>query len=173
MITKRRPLRIVSASGLARAGGGRAERGEVAGRARRAQARQHGRLLRLGRRGLAREPQRARRLPRREHQREHRAYRAERRARRGPDQREHFPAERIGGSHCSVQNTAVSHTPLPTAPGAAPLAFRPRETHVLSTTIGTRAIATTTGPDRAEPHAPRDPLVSSSYRYSINKTFHF
>lgn len=115
----RRPLRIVSASGLARAGGGRAERGEVAGRARRAQARQHGRLLRLGRRGLAREPQRARRLPRREHQREHRAYRAERRARRGPDQREHFPAERIGGSHCSVQNTAVSHTPLPAAPGAA------------------------------------------------------
>lgn len=170
MITMRRPLRIVSASGLARAGGGRAERGEVAGRARRAQARQHGRLLRLGRRGLAREPQRARRLPRREHQSEHRAYRAERRA---PDQREHFPAERIGGSHCPVQNTAVSHTPLPAAPGAAPLAFRPRETHVLSTTIGTRAIATTTGPDRAEPHAPRDPLVSSSYRYSINKTFHF
>lgn len=66
------PLGVVPAAGLTGAGGGGAERGEVAGGARRAQARQHGRLLRLGGvRRLARPAQRARRRPHREHECQH------------------------------------------------------------------------------------------------------
>lgn len=70
--TRRGPLGLFSATGLAGAGGGRAERGEVAGGARRAQPRQHGGLVRLGRgRCLARPAQRPCRRPHREHERQH------------------------------------------------------------------------------------------------------
>ncbi|CAH2239441.1 jg23872 [Pararge aegeria aegeria] len=85
----RRPLRIVSATSLARAGSGGAERGQVAGGACRAQARQQRRLIRLGGRGrLARQAQRARGRPHRKHQCDHGAYRAIRRTRLRPDHHE-------------------------------------------------------------------------------------
>lgn len=74
LIARRRgPLRVVASAGLAGAGGGGAERGEVAGGARRAQPRQHGGLvgLRRGGRRLARPAQRARRCPHREHEGQH------------------------------------------------------------------------------------------------------
>lgn len=68
----RGPLGVVAATGLTGAGGGGAERGQVAGGARRAKARQHGRVLRVGgARCLARPAQRARRRPHREHECQH------------------------------------------------------------------------------------------------------
>lgn len=102
----RGPLRIIASAGLARAGGGRAESGEVAGGPRRTEARQHGHILRVGRCGrrLASPAKRARRRPYREHKCKHRTYRAIRRTRPLPTLHRHFPNKCIG------LNSLVSRT---------------------------------------------------------------